>query len=421
MRRFALDAARRHARCAVARPSSARAVRTPTPDVTPTRARAYADVSALKRTPLYHVHVARGGKLVDFAGYALPIQYGDSIMEATQHCRTNASLFDVSHMLGSSIRGKDATAFLESLVVADLKGLKNGTGTLSVMTNEKGGIIDDTVITKINDHDYYVVLNAGCAEKDQKHINAHLAKAKANGMDVDFIVHSNRSLLAFQGPKTMEVLQRFTDFDLSKLYFGMFTEMTVNGGKVWVTRTGYTGEDGFEISVPDEDAVKLAEGLEGQPEVRFAALGPRDSLRLEAGLCLYGNDLNEDITPPEAGLTWTIGKARREKCDFVGGEIIKKQLENPAAIPQRRVGLTFTGKGAPARQHSMILDMDGNTIGEVTSGGFSPVLQKNIAMGYVAKAFAKAGTEVQVETRGKRTPAVTSKMPFVNTTYYKPE
>ncbi|CAL56242.1 GTP-binding protein TrmE/Glycine cleavage system T protein, domain 1 [Ostreococcus tauri] len=421
MRRFVVDAARRHARCAVARPSSARAVRALVPDVTPAYARAYADVSALKRTPLYDVHVARGGKLVDFAGYALPIQYGDSIMEATQHCRTNASLFDVSHMLGSSIRGKDATAFLESLVVADLKGLKNGTGTLSVMTNEKGGIIDDTVITKINDHDYYVVLNAGCAEKDQKHINAHLAKAKANGMDVDFIVHSNRSLLAFQGPKTMEVLQRFTDFDLSKLYFGMFTEMTVNGGKVWVTRTGYTGEDGFEISVPNEDAVKLAEALEGQPEVRFAALGPRDSLRLEAGLCLYGNDLNEDITPPEAGLTWTIGKARREKCDFVGGEIIKKQLENPASIPQRRVGLTFTGKGAPARQHSIILDMDGNTIGEVTSGGFSPVLQKNIAMGYVAKAFAKAGTEVQVETRGKRTAAVTSKMPFVNTTYYKPE
>ena len=386
-----------------------------------THRRAYADIANLKRTPLYDVHVARGGKMVDFAGYALPIQYTDSIMEATQHCRTSASLFDVSHMLGSSIRGKDATAFLESLVVADLKGLKDGTGTLSVMTNERGGIIDDTVITKINSNNYYVVLNAGCAEKDQKHINAHLAKAKAKGMDVDFIVHSDRALLAFQGPKTMEVLQRFTDFDLSKLYFGMFTEMKVNGGNVWITRTGYTGEDGFEISVPNADAVKLATALEGEPEVRFAALGPRDSLRLEAGLCLYGNDLNEDITPPEAGLAWTIGKARREKCDFTGGAIIKKQLEDPGAIPQRRVGLTFTGKGAPARQHSIILDMNGNQIGEVTSGGFSPVLQKNIAMGYVAKAFAKAGTEVQVETRGKRTPAVTSKMPFVNTTYYKPE
>jgi len=386
-----------------------------------THRRTYADIANLKRTPLYDVHVARGGKMVDFAGYALPIQYTDSIMEATQHCRSSASLFDVSHMLGSSIRGKDATAFLESLVVADLKGLKDGTGTLSVMTNERGGIIDDTVITKINSDNYYVVLNAGCAEKDQKHINAHLAKAKAKGMDVDFIVHSDRALLAFQGPKTMEVLQRFTDYDLSKFYFGMFTEMKVNGGNVWVTRTGYTGEDGFEISVPNADAVKLATALEGEPEVRFAALGPRDSLRLEAGLCLYGNDLNEDITPPEAGLTWTIGKARREKCDFTGGEIIKKQLENPAAIPQRRVGLTFTGKGAPARQHSLILDMDGKQIGEVTSGGFSPVLQKNIAMGYVAKAFAKAGTEVMVETRGKRTPAVTSKMPFVNTTYYKPE
>jgi len=359
--------------------------------------------------------------MVDFAGYALPIQYKDSIMEATQHCRTNASLFDVSHMLGSSIRGADATKFLESLVVADLKGLKDGTGTLSVMTNERGGIIDDTVITKVNENDYYVVLNAGCAEKDQAHINAALAKAKANGMDVDFIVHSDRSLLAFQGPKAMEVLQRVTDFDLSKLYFGMFTSMKVNGGDVWVTRTGYTGEDGFEISVPNADAVALAEKLESYDEVRFAALGPRDSLRLEAGLCLYGNDLNEDITPPEAGLTWTIGKARRELCDFTGGDIIKKQLEDPKSIPRRRIGLTFTGKGAPARQHSLILDADGNQIGEVTSGGFSPVLQKNIAMGYVDKAFAKAGTEMVVETRGKRTPAVATKMPFINTTYYRPE
>lgn len=412
--RAALRRCAKHATRAATRPHAALRATATAP------ARAYADIASLKRTPLYDLHVKRGGKLVDFAGYALPIQYEDSIMEATQHCRSEASLFDVSHMLGSSVRGKDATAFLESLVVADLKGLKDGTGTLSVMTNEKGGIIDDTVITKVNSNDFYVVLNAGCAEKDQAHINAALAKAKAKGMDVEFVVHSDRSLLAFQGPKTMSVLQRLTDFDLSKLYFGMFTSMKINGADCWVTRTGYTGEDGFEISVPNADAMKLAERLESEKEVRMAALGPRDSLRLEAGLCLYGNDLNEDITPPEAGLAWTIGKARRELCDFTGGEIIKKQLEDPKAIPQRRVGLTFTGKGAPARQHSLILDTDGNQIGEVTSGGFSPVLQKNIAMGYVAKAFAKAGTELLVETRGKRTPAVTTKMPFVNTTYYKP-
>ena len=416
--RRAADLARRRASDATVMAMARRVMPVGT-TVTPMRT--YADVSHLKRTPLYETHVARGGKMVDFAGYALPIQYQDSIMEATKHCRSNASLFDVSHMLGSSIRGKDATKFLESLVVADLKGLKDGTGTLSVMTNERGGIIDDTVITKVNMNDYYVVLNAGCAEKDQAHINAALAKAKANGMDVDFIVHSDRSLLAFQGPKAMEVLQRVTEFDLSKLYFGMFTSMKVNGGDVWVTRTGYTGEDGFEISVPNADAVALAEKLESYDEVRFAALGPRDSLRLEAGLCLYGNDLTEDITPPEAGLTWTIGKARRELCDFTGGDIIKKQLEDPKSIPRRRIGLTFTGKGAPARQHSLILDNDGNQIGEVTSGGFSPVLQKNIAMGYVDKAFAKAGTEMVVETRGKRTPAVATKMPFISTTYYRPE
>jgi len=417
------------ARCAVASPLSApsnaldatRTVSISIAHVLPwtPRRRAYADISQLKRTPLYDAHVAAGGKMVDFAGYALPIQYKDSIMDATKHCRTEASLFDVSHMLGSSIRGKDAVKFLEQLVVADIKGLKAGTGTLSVVTNERGGIIDDTVITKVTDEDIYVVLNAGCAEKDQAHINKHLAIAKSKGMDVDFVVHSDRSLLAFQGPKTMDVLQRLTDFDLSKLYFGMFTEMKVNGGSVWVTRTGYTGEDGFEISVPNADAVKLANALTAQPEVRLAALGPRDSLRLEAGLCLYGNDLNEDITPPEAGLTWTIGKARREKFDFIGGEIIRKQIEE--GVPQRRVGLTFTGKGAPARQHSKILDTNGKEIGEVTSGGFSPVLQANIAMGYVNKAFAKAGTELVVETRGKTTPAVVTKMPFVKTTYYKPE
>ena len=195
-------------------------------------------------------------------------------------------------------------------------------------------------------------------------------------MDVDFIVHSDRSLLAFQGPKAMEVLQRVTEFDLSKLYFGMFTSMKVNGGDVWVTRTGYTGEDGFEISVPNADAVALAEKLESYDEVRFAALGPRDSLRLEAGLCLYGNDLTEDITPPEAGLTWTIGKARRELCDFTGGDIIKKQLEDPKSIPRRRIGLTFTGKGAPRWPTLAYLGQRRHQIGEVTSGKLLGVTEK---------------------------------------------
>ena len=181
-------------------------------------------------------------------------------------------------------------------------------------------------------------------EKDQAHINKHLAEWKAKGKDVDFVVHSDRSLLAFQGPKAAEVLQPLTDLDLSKLYFGMFTETKINGVPVWLTRTGYTGEDGFEISLLNTDTVALTKKLLENPAARMCGLGARDSLRLEAGLCLYGNDLDETITPLEAGLTWTIGKSRRDACDFVGGETIKKQLAE--GVTRRRVGLRFTGKGA---------------------------------------------------------------------------
>jgi aminomethyltransferase len=348
----------------------------------------------------------------------MPIQYADSIMEATKHVRTAASIFDVSHMLGSSIRGKDAIAFTESLVVGDIASLKQGTGTLSLVTNDEGGIIDDTVVTKVTDEDIYIVLNGGCSEKDQAHINKHLAQWKAAGKDVDFIVHHDRSLLAFQGPKAVDVLASLTtDVDLSKLYFGMFTEATIDGAKCWLTRTGYTGEDGFEISLLKSDTLALTKALLANPAVRLCGLGARDSLRLEAGLCLYGNDLDETVSPISAGLTWTIGKARREKCDFVGGDVIKQQLAD--GVLTRRVGL-HVGKGAPARGGSKILDADGTEVGHVTSGGFSPVLGTNIAMGYVQKALAKAGTELQVETRGKRSSATTTKMPFVTCHYHRP-
>ena len=193
------------------------------------------------------------------------------------------------------------------------------------MTNDTGGIIDDTVITKVTEDNIYVVLNGGCADKDKAHINKHLAAAKAKGMDVDFIVHTDRSLLAFQGPKAVDVLQPLvTDHDLSKLYFGMFQYCTVAGSPCWVTRTGYTGEDGFEISIPKEDTLTVAEAITAHPDAILCGLGARDSLRLEAGLCLYGNDLEEHIGPIEAGLTWTIGKARRELCDFTGKACMRR-------------------------------------------------------------------------------------------------
>jgi aminomethyltransferase len=360
--------------------------------------------------------------MVPFAGWSMPIQYKDSIMEATEWCRTKCSVFDVSHMCGLTLKGKDAVAFLEGLCTGDVAGLADGTGSLSVLTNEKGGIIDDTVITKVTPTEIYMVVNAGCREKDLAHINKHLAAAKAAGKDVSMAVHDDRALLAVQGPKAAEVLsalgvtQSGAPFDLSKFYFGNFARVEVGGIPCWITRTGYTGEDGFEVSVGNGSAVALAEKLTAKPElVRFAGLGPRDSLRLEAGLCLYGNDLNEDITPVEAGLAWTVGKRRREAFDFLGGSIIKQQLAD--GVAQRRVGLVC--EGPPARQHSDVTDLDGKKIGEVTSGAFSPCLKKNIGMGYVSKEFAKAGTKVKVVVRGKASDATVTKMPFVPTTYFK--
>jgi len=370
----------------------------------------------LKKTALYDFHVAHGGKMVPFAGWSMPIQYKDSIMDSTTWCRQHASLFDVAHMCGLSLTGKDAVRFLEGLVTGDIAGLADGTGSLSVFTNEKGGIIDDTVITKVTDNEIYLVVNAGCRDKDLAHIGKHLEAAKAKGLDVSMTVHDDRGLLALQGPSAQAVLQKLTSTDLSKLYFGMFARFDIKGAACWVTRTGYTGEDGFELSIPNTHMVQLAEAMVADPEVRLAGLGPRDSLRLEAGLCLYGNDLNEDITPIEAGLAWCVAKKRREAFDFLGGQVIKQQLAD--GVPVRRVG--FISSGAPARQHSDITTPDGERIGEVTSGAFSPNLKKNIAMGYVNKPHDKAGTAVKLVVRGKANDATVTKMPFVKTTYYRP-
>jgi aminomethyltransferase len=289
-----------------------------------------------------------------------------------------------------------------------------------VFTNEKGGIIDDTVITKVSDTEVYLVVNAGCRDKDLAHIGKHLAAAQAGGKDVHLTVHDDRALLALQGPSAAAVLAPFADgaIDLARLYFSHFARAPLKGltGDAWVTRTGYTGEDGFELSIPAADAVAVASALTADARVRLCGLGARDALRLEAGLCLYGNDLNETITPVEAGLTWTIGKARRDDCSFLGGAVIKKQLADGVSV--RRVGLVVPS-GAPPRQHADILDADGTRIGEVTSGAFSPCLKTNIAMGYVPKAHAKAGTELQVAVRGRANKATVTKMPFVEAKYHK--
>jgi aminomethyltransferase len=382
-----------------------------------TQLRQFASGDLLKTT-LYDWHVAKGAKMVPFAGYSMPIQYKDSIMDSTTYCREKGSIFDVSHMLGITLSGKDSVAFIESLVCSDIGSLEDNTGCLSILMNEQGGAIDDTVITKISGEKVYFVVNAGNREKDLEHIGAHLAQWQAKGKDVTMTTHEDRNLFAVQGPEAANTLQKLVDVDLSKMYFSYFTVADIKGVKdCFITRTGYTGEDGFEISIPNEGAVEIMDALLASGPLIPAGLGARDSLRLEAGLCLYGNDMDMETSPIEAGLTWTISKSRRDKCDFVGGEVIKQQLADGVGI--RRIGLIIP-KGAPARGHSKILNQDGEEIGEITSGGYSPCLKKNIAMGYVKKGYQKSGTELKVEVRKKVNDAVVTKMPFVPAKYYRP-
>ncbi|XP_011086193.1 aminomethyltransferase, mitochondrial [Sesamum indicum] len=379
--------------------------------------RCFASESDLKKTVLYDFHVANGGKMVPFAGWSMPIQYKDSIMDSTLNCRDNGSLFDVSHMCGLSLKGKDCIPFLEKLVIADVAGLAPGTGTLTILTNEKGGAIDDSVIAKVTNEHIYLVVNAGCRDKDLAHIEEHMKAFTSKGGDVSWHIHDERSLLALQGPLAAPVLQHLAKEDLSKIYFNDFRVLDINGVPCYLTRTGYTGEDGFEISVPSENAVDLTKAIleKSEGKVRLTGLGARDSLRLEAGLCLYGNDMEQHITPIEAGLTWAVGKRRRSEGGFLGAEVILKQIEQGPSI--RRVGLFSAGP--PARGHSEIQDENGQNIGEITSGGFSPCLKKNIAMGYVKSGSHKTGTKVKIVIRGKSYDGSVTKMPFVPNKYYK--
>uniref|UniRef100_A0A9J7YQ33 Aminomethyltransferase n=1 Tax=Cyprinus carpio carpio TaxID=630221 RepID=A0A9J7YQ33_CYPCA len=371
-------------------------------------------IVALKKTPLYEFHRAQGGKMVEFAGWSMPVQYKDSHINSHMHTRQHCSIFDVSHMLQTKVYGRDRVKFIESLIVGDIAELKDNQGTLSLFTNTKGGIMDDLIVTKTDQGYLYVVSNAGCADKDSAHMQARLQEFKAAGHDVD-LEFMEESLIALQGPSMAQVLQKGVGDDLRKLTF-MTSVLTpvfgIQGCRV--TRCGYTGEDGVEISVPSGDVVSLTEKLLADSEVKLAGLGARDSLRLEAGLCLYGNDIDETTTPVEASLVWTIGKRRRQAQDFLGADIIVPQIK--AKTQRKRVGLISTGP--PVRQHTPILSSDGRVIGEVTSGCPSPCLKQNVAMGYVEAGFSKVGTSIQVEVRKKAVPAVVSKMPFVPTKYY---
>eukprot|EP01087_Luapelamoeba_hula_P009351 TRINITY_DN2411_c0_g1_i1.p1 TRINITY_DN2411_c0_g1~~TRINITY_DN2411_c0_g1_i1.p1 ORF type:complete len:377 (+),score=64.23 TRINITY_DN2411_c0_g1_i1:270-1400(+) len=368
----------------------------------------------LRRTALYDLHQELGGKIVPFCGWELPIQYAAmGISESHNHTRTHASLFDVSHMGQLRLHGRDRVALIEKLVVSDIAALKQGQAQLTSYTNKHGGIKDDTIITNAGDH-LFIVVNAGCADKDIEHLTTHVKEAQSNGQDVSLELIDDRSLIAIQGPTAGKVLNHFVDIDLNNLPFMYGMDMNVENIPCRVTRCGYTGEDGFEISVPSEKATLLFRRLMGVPDVQPAGLAARDSLRLDASLCLYGNDIDEATTPIEAGLNWTISKRRRAEGGFIGADVILKQLKE--GVQRKRVGLVLND--GIARAHAPIF-VGEEKVGEVTSGGFSPSLKQAIAMGYVPPKYAKLGQVVEIQVRTRKFAATVSKMPFVPTRFYK--
>ncbi|KAJ2227900.1 hypothetical protein IWW45_006829 [Coemansia sp. RSA 485] len=371
---------------------------------------------AAQRTALYDLHKKHGAKFGPFAGWDMPLLYADQgALDSHLHTRKHASIFDVSHMLQTRVVGKDRHRFLEHLVVGDLKELPIGGSTLSLFTNEKGGIEDDTIVTQ-QDGSLYVVSNAGCADKDLAHLLKHAKIFQDQGADVEVRKIEDHSLIALQGPSSQKALEQIAGVDLSQMPFMTGKFIDIKGIPCHVARSGYTGEDGFELSIPTGEIVGITEALLANPEVKLAGLAARDSLRLEAGLCLYGSDIDSTTTPLEANLVWTIGKRRRAEGGFIGSDIILSQIAQKGG-ERRRVGLVI--EGAPARAHSKVLSVDGEEIGEITSGVPAPSLGKNIAMAYVRKGFNKKDTEVKVKVRNRVQNAKVVKMPFTPANYHK--
>ena len=368
----------------------------------------------LKTTPLNALHQSLAGKMVPFAGYSMPVNYPMGVLKEHLHTRAAAGLFDVSHMGQAELVGGDVDAALEALIPGDLKSLKPGQIRYTVLLNETGGIIDDLMVTRPaepgKENALYLVVNAACKDGDFAHIESKLeGRAKLTRRD-------SVALLALQGPRAAEALSRVVP-EAANMEFMTSRVVEVEGARVRLFRSGYTGEDGYEISVPSEAAAQIAIEILDQPEVEPIGLGARDSLRLEAGLCLYGSDIDAVTTPVEAALTWVVGKRRREEANFPGAEKILSQIINGA--PRKRVGIKPLGR-APARAHTEIQDGDGSKIGEITSGGFGPSVGGPVAMGYVTAPFAKVGTLLTLIVRGQQVPAEVIKLPFTPHRYFKP-
>lgn len=373
---------------------------------------------ALKVTPLHALHIELGAKMVPFAGYDMPVQYKDGVLAEHLHTRAAAGLFDVSHMGQAWIEGPDfetVASALETLVPGDILDLAPGAIRYTLLLNDKGGIRDDLMVTRPAEperaHSLFIIVNAACKDADFAHIAAHLPA----GIELKPIL--DRALIALQGPKAGEVFARFAP-EATDMVFMTARAIDVAGIPCLVSRSGYTGEDGYEISVPDKDAVRLTRKLLAEPEVKPIGLGARDSLRLEAGLCLYGHDIDETTTPIEAALGWAIGKRRRAEANFPGAKIILDQIAN--GVARKRVGLLPEGK-APARDGTEIVDRSGRKIGTIVSGGYGPTVGGPIAMGYVDAAQAKVGTEVELMVRGKGRPARVVALPFTEKRFHKPK
>ena len=366
----------------------------------------------LALTPLNALHLELGARMVPFAGYSMPVQYPLGVLKEHQHCREQAGLFDVSHMGQIVLRGEGAAAALERLVPVDIIDLPVGMQRYAMFTNPEGGILDDLMVAKAYDH-LFLVVNAGCKHEDLAHLQQHLA----GHCEVE--AHFDRALLALQGPAAVAVLARLAP-QVAQMTFMQFSRVTLLGIECLVSRSGYTGEDGFEISLAAEQAETVARHLLAQPEVQAIGLGARDSLRLEAGLCLYGHDMNSSTTPIEAGLGWAISKARRvdgvRAGGFPGAAQVFAQQQN--GVPRKRVGL-LPQERTPVREGCEIVDADGSVIGQVCSGGFGPTLGAPLAMGYLDSAHSALDSQVWALVRGKKVPMRVSKMPFVPQRYYR--
>ncbi|MDR6758296.1 aminomethyltransferase [Mycoplana sp. BE70] len=366
---------------------------------------------------MYDLNVSLGARMVPYAGYEMPVQFPAGVMKEHLHTRTAAGLFDVSHMGQIIIRARsgnnaDAARALEALVPVDVLGIAEGRQRYALFTNDAGGILDDLMITNRGDH-LFLVANAACKDADFAHLQKHL------GSTCEVTMLTDRALVALQGPRAETVLAEFWA-DITEMRFMDVRSCDLHDAECIVSRSGYTGEDGFEISIPAAQAEMVCRRLLDHPDVEPIGLGARDSLRLEAGLCLYGNDIDTATTPAEAGLGWAIQKVRRGGGDraggFPGADVILDQLEKGTA--RRRVGLKVDGKApvrAPAKLYS---DAEGKTeIGHVTSGGFGPTVENPVAMGYVAAALATPDTHLFAEVRGKFLPVTVSALPFVSNTF----